>query len=61
MINITEAEAAERWCPFIARPTILALQGGSNCIASKCMAWRPASGAPAADREPRGRCGLAGL
>lgn len=50
----TEAEAKEKWCP---REDLCI-----NCIASKCMAWRP--GYPKMNEQgemiPTGYCGLAG-
>ena len=43
---MTEAEAREKWCPFVRRDAsqLEALNGASGgwspCIGSSCMAWR---------------------
>ena len=65
---VTEKEALEMLCPYVfgaARPA-KPVAGGvdpiatTNCIASKCMAWRLAH-KPAASGEETGFCGAFGI
>lgn len=69
--NLTDDEAAKRWCPFVR----LGVYAGSGAVAvnrhpeplieadmmcrgSRCMAWRENGMVDPATRQGRGRCGL---
>jgi len=67
----TEAEAAQRWCPFArfkwqsADGHVAGINRGKDgqitaaacCVGSRCMAWRPVALAD----QSAGRCGLVPL
>lgn len=56
---LTEAEAKERWCPYLI-PDEVQPEAAFNCIASKCMAWRLAH-KDGPDGQERGYCGAFGI
>lgn len=43
-MNLTEAEAASKWCPHSRQSDVghwpYTTHGAYRCIASECMAWR---------------------
>lgn len=73
-MDITEAEAETKWCPFAmvgassSHPGHNRLYGNrapidARCIGDRCMAWRFTGYKPVAgdtNDEAHGRCGLIG-
>jgi len=64
---LTEEEAKTKCCPFVRVPwqnggwAVNRDDRGSNCIASKCMAWRWGVDDPKTyEGKAPGFCGLAG-
>jgi hypothetical protein len=55
MSAVTEAQAAQQWCPFV-RPGVSGQH--TNCIGRRCMAWRWADGALELHVVRWGRAGL---
>ena len=56
---LTEAEAAQKWCPQTTRPPMFAPDITSCCIGAYCMWWRWEAGNPLNTTGLRGFCGAA--